>query len=94
MASILQPASLVVCEFSERICYTGMPVTSVRELRVLQQCKHPNLVELKKVVTGSKLDRCVLAYYMCGIAIVLHEALHFVLKHHSAGNFEGSSASP
>lgn len=36
---------------------TGMPVTSVRELRVLQQCQHPNLVELKKVVTGSKLDR-------------------------------------
>lgn len=32
-------------------------MTSVRELRVLQQCEHPNLVELKKVVTGSKLDR-------------------------------------
>jgi hypothetical protein len=30
----------------------GMPVTSVRELRVLQTCKHPNLVELKRVVTG------------------------------------------
>ena len=29
-----------------------MPVTSVRELRVLQTCKHPNLVELKRVVTG------------------------------------------
>lgn len=37
--------------------YAGMPVTSVRELRVLQQCQHPNLVQLKKVVTGSKLDR-------------------------------------
>jgi hypothetical protein len=36
----------------------GMPVTSVRELRVLQTCRHPNLVDLKKVVTGSKLDRC------------------------------------
>lgn len=35
----------------------GMPVTSVRELRVLQQCQHPNLVQLKKVATGSKLDR-------------------------------------
>ena len=31
----------------------GMPVTSVRELRVLQTCKHPNLVELKCVVTGA-----------------------------------------
>lgn len=32
--------------------HAGMPVTSVRELRVLQTCKHPNLVELKRVVTG------------------------------------------
>ena len=38
----------------------GMPVTSVRELRVLQTCRHKNLVELKGVVTGSKLDRHVL----------------------------------
>lgn len=48
-----------------RVACAGMPVTSVRELRVLQQCKHPNLVELKKVVTGSKLDRCVAAVYNC-----------------------------
>lgn len=40
----------------------GMPVTSVRELRVLQTCKHPNLVELKRVVTGvdATLLECVL----------------------------------
>ncbi len=31
----------------------GMPVTSVRELRVLQTCRHPNLVSLHRVVTGS-----------------------------------------
>jgi hypothetical protein len=31
----------------------GMPVTSVRELRVLQGCRHPNLVDLKRVVTGA-----------------------------------------
>jgi serine/threonine protein kinase len=35
----------------------GVPVTSVRELRVLQQCQHPNIVDLKKVVTGSRPDR-------------------------------------
>ena len=35
----------------------GMPVTSVRELRVLQACRHENLVRLRGVVTGSKLDR-------------------------------------
>ena len=34
-----------------------MPVTSVRELRVLQACRHENLVHLRGVVTGSKLDR-------------------------------------
>lgn len=46
------------CDADSFCCIaTGMPVTSVRELRVLQQCKHPNLVQLKKVVTGSKLDR-------------------------------------
>ncbi len=36
----------------------GVPVTSLRELRVLQQCPHPNIVRLKAVVTGSKADRC------------------------------------
>ena len=35
----------------------GIPVTSMREIRVLQQCRHPNIVHLKKVVTGSKPDR-------------------------------------
>ena len=29
----------------------------MREIRVLQQCRHPNIVHLKKVVTGSKPDR-------------------------------------
>lgn len=43
----------------------GMPVTSVRELRVLQTCKHPNLVELKRVVTGSKLDSVFLVFEYC-----------------------------
>ena len=41
----------------------GMPVTSVRELRVLQTCQHDNLVELKGVVTGTKLDRCAPAAF-------------------------------
>ena len=36
---------------------TGIPVTSMREIRVLQQCRHPNIVHLQKVVTGSKPDR-------------------------------------
>ena len=36
-------------------------MTSVRELRVLQTCKHPNLVELKRVVTGE--EQLVLGWY-------------------------------
>lgn len=40
-------------------CRDGMPVTSIRELRVLQECGHPNIVGLKKVVTGSQADRSV-----------------------------------
>ena len=35
----------------------GVPVTAIRELRVLQSCKHPNVVSLKKIVTASKPDR-------------------------------------
>jgi serine/threonine protein kinase len=35
----------------------GVPVTSIRELRVLQSVNHPNIVRLKKVVTGTKADR-------------------------------------
>lgn len=35
----------------------GVPVTSIRELRVLQRCCHPNVVSLKRVVTGTQADR-------------------------------------
>eukprot|EP00951_Prasinocladus_malaysianus_P016217 scaffold125927_cov37-Prasinocladus_malaysianus.AAC.1 len=35
----------------------GVPVTSLRELRVLQACRHKNIVELKSVATGRKSDR-------------------------------------
>lgn len=31
----------------------GVPVTSIRELRVLQTCPHPNIVALKKVGGGA-----------------------------------------
>lgn len=35
----------------------GMPVTALRELRILQMCEHPNIVQLKCVVTGNQKDR-------------------------------------
>ena len=34
-----------------------MPVTALRELRILQMCEHPNIVQLKCVVTGNQADR-------------------------------------
>lgn len=43
----------------------GLPVTSMREIRVLQMCRHPNIVHLKKVVTGSKPDSIFLVFEYC-----------------------------
>ena len=40
-------------------------MTFLRELRVLQTCRHRNLVELKKVVTGSKLDSVFIVFEYC-----------------------------
>jgi serine/threonine protein kinase len=38
----------------------GVPVTAVREIKILQKCLgHPNIVQLQKVVTGTRPDRCV-----------------------------------
>lgn len=43
----------------------GMPVTSVRELRVLESCSHPHLVRLLRVVTGATLDSVFLVFEYC-----------------------------
>ncbi|GLC35621.1 hypothetical protein PLESTF_001395400 [Pleodorina starrii] len=43
----------------------GVPVTSIRELRVLQTCRNPNIVALKKVVTGSQADSVFLVFEYC-----------------------------
>uniref|UniRef100_A0A7S3QM04 cyclin-dependent kinase n=1 Tax=Dunaliella tertiolecta TaxID=3047 RepID=A0A7S3QM04_DUNTE len=43
----------------------GIPVTSMRELRVLQETCHPNIVRLLKVVTGSKPDSVFLVFEFC-----------------------------
>lgn len=40
----------------------GVPVTSVRELAILQKARHPNIVKLQKVVTGTRADRYVGTY--------------------------------
>ncbi|GAX80947.1 hypothetical protein CEUSTIGMA_g8382.t1 [Chlamydomonas eustigma] len=43
----------------------GVPVTSIRELRVLQSVNHPNIVRLKKVVTGTKAESIFLVFEYC-----------------------------
>ena len=40
----------------------GVPVTAVRELRVLQKCRHPNVVNLLRVLTGAKADSVFFAF--------------------------------
>lgn len=35
----------------------GLPVTGLREIQILKDCRHRNVVELKEVVIGDKLDK-------------------------------------
>ncbi len=35
----------------------GFPVTALRETNILLSLKHPNIVEVKEMVFGSKLDK-------------------------------------
>ena len=36
----------------------GIPISSLREINILLNERHPNIVELKEVVVGRSLDRC------------------------------------
>jgi len=45
--------------------FDGMPMTSLRELRILQLCEHPSIVKLKQVVTGAKMDSIFLVFEYC-----------------------------
>lgn len=35
----------------------GMPISSLREITLLLELQHPNIVELKEVVVGNHLER-------------------------------------
>lgn len=65
----------------------GLPVTSVRELAILQQAKHPNIVSLLKVATGSRPDSVFLVF-----EYVEHD-LGRVLDSHAPAAFEHGSSS-
>lgn len=40
---------------------TGIPISSLREITLLLRLRHPNIVELKEVVVGNHLERCVVS---------------------------------
>ena len=51
----------------------GLPVTGLREIQILQDCKHRNIVKLEEVVMGDdhkKLDRYVASCLPCSVATV------------------------
>lgn len=39
----------------------GIPISSLREITLLLRLRHPNIVELKEVVVGNHLERCVVS---------------------------------
>ena len=43
----------------------GMPLTSLREIRILQRITHPNVVRLIKVIQGDALNNVFLAFEYC-----------------------------
>lgn len=49
----------------------GLPVTGLREIQILQDCRHHNIVRLEEVVVGddvSKLDKFVLSSFpLCNV---------------------------
>ncbi|KII61478.1 Cyclin-dependent kinase 10 [Thelohanellus kitauei] len=45
--------------------HAGFPVSSIREIRILQQAKHPNIVGLREVVMGDSIDSIFLNMDYC-----------------------------
>jgi len=39
----------------------GFPLTSIREIRILMSCKHPNIVSVKEIVVGKEIDSIFIA---------------------------------
>lgn len=42
----------------------GFPITAIREIKILRELDHPNIVKLKEIVTGRSGDRSGSAIYM------------------------------
>lgn len=48
----------------------GFPVTSLREIKILSQLDHPNIIRLKEVVVGFKQDSIFLVFEYCDTDLV------------------------
>ncbi|NWI25157.1 CDK10 kinase, partial [Sula dactylatra] len=54
------------CGRAARLSFsTGMPISSLREITLLLQLRHPNIVELKEVVVGNHLESIFLVMGYC-----------------------------
>ena len=43
----------------------GFPITSLREINILSQLRHPHIINLKEVVVGYKKDSVFLSFDYC-----------------------------
>lgn len=42
----------------------GLPLSGLREIQVLMACRHENIVQLKEVLVGRSLERCVIIFLL------------------------------
>ena len=43
----------------------GFPITSLREINIVMQINHDNIVKMKEIVTGDNLDKIYLVMEYC-----------------------------
>lgn len=48
----------------------GFPITSIREIRILNSTLHTNIIKLKEVVVGYKKDSIFLVFEFCEVDLV------------------------
>ena len=63
----------------------GMPLTSLREIRLLRASRHPNVVQLLEIAVGNKLD---------SIFLVLEYCENDLAGEHSAARSSSRQAAP
>ena len=55
----------------------GFPITALREIAILQKARHPNIVDLKEVLSGDSSEECVLVMEFLEHDLkTLQEAMH------------------